>query len=241
MSTTFFYHAHAGLHESVAFDSSEATHISKALRLKSGDRIELTNGMGELFLAELAMDKHHVSARVIEVLSVSDLFVPLHLGIAPTKNADRIEWLVEKAVELGVGEISFLNCAHSERSRISMDRIHRVAIAALKQSRRTFLPKINESLDFLDWLKGVGSEQRFIAHCMDNVPRTLLRDSIQLNASNVHSTVCIAIGPEGDFSETEVQAALAVSFQSVSLGSARLRTETAALAAIHTYNLMHQH
>lgn len=240
MSTTFFYHAHAGLHESVAFDSSEATHISKALRLKSGDRIELTNGMGELFLAELSMDKHHVSARVIEVLSVSDLFVPLHLGIAPTKNADRIEWLVEKAVELGVGEISFLNCAHSERSRISMDRIHRVAIAALKQSRRTFLPKINESLDFLDWLKGVDSEQRFIAHCMDNVPRTLLRDSIQLNASNVHSTVCIAIGPEGDFSETEVQAALAVSFQSVSLGSARLRTETAALAAIHTYNLMHQ-
>jgi 16S rRNA (uracil1498-N3)-methyltransferase len=229
------------LHESVAFDSSEATHISKALRLKSGDRIELTNGMGELFLAELSMDKHHVSARVIEVLSVSDLFVPLHLGIAPTKNADRIEWLVEKAVELGVGEISFLNCAHSERSRISMDRIHRVAIAALKQSRRTFLPKINESLDFLDWLKGVDSEQRFIAHCMDNVPRTLLRDSIQLNASNVHSTVCIAIGPEGDFSETEVQAALAVSFQSVSLGSARLRTETAALAAIHTYNLMHQH
>ena len=121
-----------------------------------------------------------------------------------------------------------------------MDRIHRVAIAALKQSRRTFLPKINESMDFLDWLKGVDSEQRFIAHCMDNLPRKLLRDSIQLNALNAHSSVCIAIGPEGDFSETEVQAATAVSFQSVSLGSARLRTETAALAAIHTYNLMHQ-
>jgi 16S rRNA (uracil1498-N3)-methyltransferase len=167
--------------------------------------------------------------------------VPLHIGIAPTKNADRIEWLVEKAVELGVGEISFLNCAHSERARISLDRINRVAIAALKQSRRTFSPKLNESIDFLDWLKGVDSEQRFIAHCIDNLPRILLRDSIQLSAGNVRSPVCIAIGPEGDFSEAEVQAATAVSFNPVSLGSARLRTETAALAAIHTYNLLHQH
>jgi 16S rRNA (uracil1498-N3)-methyltransferase len=240
MSTTYFYHAQATLHGAVEFDSSEATHITKALRLKSNDRIQLTNGCGGLYTAQILVDKHRVSALVLDELPSSDSIVPLHIGIAPTKNADRIEWLVEKAVELGVGEISFLNCAHSERSRISMDRIHRVAIAALKQSRRTFLPKINESMDFLDWLKGVDSEQRFIAHCMDNLPRKLLRDSIQLNTLNAHSSVCIAIGPEGDFSETEVQAAMAVSFQPVSLGSARLRTETAALVAIHTYNLMHQ-
>jgi len=240
MSTTYFYHAQATLHGAVEFDSSEATHISKALRLKSHDRIQLTNGCGSLFTAQIVIDKHRVSALVLEELPITDAIVPLHIGIAPTKNADRIEWLVEKAVELGVGQISFLNCAHSERSRISMDRIHRVAVAALKQSRRTFLPQIHESIDFSNWLKGVDSSQRFIAHCMDNLPRKLLRDSIQLNALNAHSPVCIAIGPEGDFSETEVQAAMAVSFQPVSLGSARLRTETAALAAIYTYNLMHQ-
>jgi 16S rRNA (uracil1498-N3)-methyltransferase len=257
MSTTFFYHSQAALDESVEFDSSEATHITKALRLKSGDRIELTNGRGALFLAELAIEKHRVSAGVVQDLESYDSYIPLHLGISPTKNADRIEWLVEKAVELGVGEISLIQCAHSERSRNSIERINRVAIAALKQSRRTYLPRINEMVEFHDWLKQVNSELRLIAHCMDHLPRTLLRDSFQLHSmegisslgiqnpdhissSPTRSTVCIAIGPEGDFSESEVLAAQNVDFLSVSLGSARLRTETAALAAIHTYNLLNQ-
>jgi len=226
---------------SIEFDASEATHISKALRLKSGDQIELTNGRGELFTAELSLHKHHVSARVIREMVTSDSIVPLHVGIAPTKNADRIEWLVEKAVELGVGEISLLNCEHSERSRISVERINRVAIAALKQSQRTYLPRINETVDFLTWLKRVDTEQRFIAHCMDHLSRALLRDSIQMTTFDAAPRVCLAIGPEGDFSEAEVMAAQDCSFKGVSLGSARLRTETAALAAIHTYNLMNQH
>jgi 16S rRNA (uracil1498-N3)-methyltransferase len=243
MSTTFFYHAQAAIDKQVDFDSSEATHITKALRMKSGDSIQVTNGRGALFKAEVLIDKHHVSARVMEELKALDLFVPLHLGIAPTKNADRIEWLVEKAVEIGVGEISLIQCTHSERSRISIDRIHRVAIAALKQSQRTHLPRINEVVDFIEWLKLVNSKQRFIAHCMDHLPRTLLRDAIETGASadKPSSSVCIAIGPEGDFSEAEVTAAEANSFRSVSLGNARLRTETAALAAVHTFNLINQY
>jgi len=246
MSTTFFYHALAALNERVEFDSSEATHITKALRLKSGDRVELTNGQGKLFMAELSLDKHRVSALVLEELPTHDSYVPLHLGIAPTKNADRIEWLVEKAVELGVGEISILNCAHSERSRISIERINRVAIAALKQSRRTYLPRIHDTIDFLVWAKSIEAEQRFIAHCMVHLPRVLLRDSIRVSAldSKVNesrrSTVCIAIGPEGDFSEAEVISAQNLLFKGVSLGNARLRTETAALASLHTYNLLNQ-
>ena len=247
MSTTFFYHALAALNERVEFDSSEATHITKALRLKSGDRVELTNGRGELFMAELSLDKHRVSALVLEELPNRDSHVPLHLGIAPTKNADRIEWLVEKAVELGVGEISLLTCAHSERSRISIERINRVAIAALKQSRRTYLPSILDTVDFLSWAKSIEAEQRFIAHCMEHLPRVLLRDAIQVDMHDSkvnesgHSTVCIAIGPEGDFSEAEVISAQNLLFKGVSLGNARLRTETAALAALHTYNLLNQH
>lgn len=259
MSTTFFYHAQAASSDSVEFDSSEATHITKALRMRSGDCIALTNGNGELFKAEIVIQKHRVSARVLEALPIRDTQVPLHLGIAPTKNADRIEWLVEKAVELGVGEISLIQCAHSERSRISTERINRLAIAALKQSQRTYLPRINETVEFLEWLKQVNSDQRFIAHCMDNLPRVLLRDVIdvpnrtagspssegnpshEFRLSLYGSSACIAIGPEGDFSEAEIAAALTYSFQSVSLGNARLRTETAALAAIHTFNLVNQH
>lgn len=266
MSTTFFYHAQAALNRSVEFDSSEATHISKALRLKSGDYVELTNGRGQLFRAALSLDKHRVSARVEEELTTLDSYVPLQLGIAPTKNADRIEWMVEKAVELGVGEISLLNCDHSERSRISVERINRVAIAALKQSQRTYLPRINETVDFLVWLKRVEAGQRFIAHCIEHLPRVLLRDAIQLNlngetqqvtltgisiaatrdtlegfSSLAHPAVYIAIGPEGDFSEAEVIASQDYSFKGVSLGNARLRTETAAIAAVHTYNLINQY
>jgi len=232
MNTTFFYHAQAALHSTIEFDSSEATHIAKALRLKSGDKIELTNGMGELFLAELHIIKHHVSAAIVEEKTASDFKPDLHLGIAPTKNADRIEWLVEKAVELGVGKISLVNCAHSERSRFSLERINRVAIAALKQSRRTYLPEIHELQEFKNWLPTIDSGQRFIAHCIDAMPRELLKNALTENDS-----VCIAIGPEGDFDEAEVRAAIGAGFKSVSLGSARLRTETAALAAIHTYSL----
>ena len=235
MSTTFFYHPQAALNAHVEFDSAEATHIAKALRMKSGDVIELTNGQGGLFIAELDIVKHHVSASVVEQKQPTDSRPQLHLGIAPTKNADRIEWLVEKAVELGVGQISLLNCSHSERSRFSLDRINRVAIAALKQSRRTYLPHIHELMEFEDWIGIIDSEQRFIAHCIDTMPRVLLK-----NALINDGAVCIAIGPEGDFDEAEVNIAMGAGFKSVSLGSARLRTETAALAAIHTYSLHHQ-
>jgi 16S rRNA (uracil1498-N3)-methyltransferase len=253
MSTTYFYHTQAKMNERVEFESSEATHITKALRMKSGEFIELTNGRGKLFTAELSFDKHRVSALIKEEIQTFDTPIPLHLGIAPTKNADRIEWLVEKAVELGIGEITLIQCAHSERSRISIDRMNRVAIAALKQSQRTYLPRVNDTVDFLNWLNQVNSEQRFIAHCMDNLPRTLLRDSIQVltntetnrtsdnHSSKSSSSVCIAIGPEGDFSEAEILAAQSNSFKGVSLGNARLRTETAALAAVHTFNLVNQH
>jgi len=235
MSTTFFYHPAAAVEQCVEFDSSEATHISKALRMKSGDFIELTNGRGELFNAELIIEKHRVSAAVRKLILSNDGAVPLHLAIAPTKNADRIEWLVEKAIELGVGEISLIHCKHSERARLSKDRLQRVSISALKQSRRTFLPNIHDVANFESWLSGINTQQRFIAHCIEHLPRVLLRDAIRRESS-----VCIAIGPEGDFSESEIEQAIKASFQSVSLGSARLRTETAALAGVHTFNLQNQ-
>lgn len=235
MTTTFFYHPEARLNHVVVFDASEATHITKAMRLRNLDPIDLTNGKGGLFSAVLRVVKHHVSAQIVDMLSAVDTPVLLHLGIAPTKNADRMEWLVEKAVEMGIGKISLLSCKHSERARLSMDRLERVAISALKQSRRTILPTIHEATAFDKWLASVESEHRFIAHCAHQLPRVLLRDALVTNSS-----VCIAIGPEGDFSEAEIEQAIQESFRAVSLGTARLRTETAALAAVHTFNLHQQ-
>lgn len=235
MSSPFFFDDRAALHATLEIDSTEATHITKALRMRSGDTILLTNGNGELFKATLNIDKHHVKAQITEAMPVDDAPVPVHLGIAPTKNADRIEWLVEKAVEIGVGSITLLACEHSERPKMSVDRLRRVAIAALKQSQRTFLPAIHDVQSFRQWIEESSAEQRFIAHCHAGAERAVLRDALKPGL-----TTALAIGPEGDFSLAEVALAEAAQFRAVSLGDARLRTETAALAAIHTFCLLNQ-
>lgn len=235
MNAPFFFDERAALNALLELDSTEATHITKALRMRSGDAILLTNGCGELFKAELTIDKHHVKAQVVEVLPIQDSAVAVHLGIAPTKNADRIEWLVEKAVEIGIGSITLLACEHSERSKMSVDRLRRVAIAALKQSQRTVLPAIHDVRNFRQWVEECNADQRFIAHCHSGEERMLLRDAL-----NAGLSTALAIGPEGDFSQAEVAFAQTAQFKSVSLGDARLRTETAALAGIHTFCLINQ-
>jgi len=235
MSSPFFFDERAALHVAFELESAESAHITKALRLRSGDSILLTNGRGELFKASLDVEKHRVKAHVLEVLPIHDSVVQIHLGIAPTKNADRIEWLVEKAVEIGIGSITLLACEHSERPKMSIERLRRVAIAALKQSQRTFLPLINDVRPFRDWIEGCSAEQRFIAHCHAGEHRLLLRDVLKPAL-----TTALVIGPEGDFSMAEVTLGGAAHFKAVSLGDARLRTETAALAAIHTFCLINQ-
>jgi 16S rRNA (uracil1498-N3)-methyltransferase len=235
MKLPLFFDANVKAGAAVIIDPAEATHITKALRLRSGDEIALTDGRGHLFRATLEIVKHHVQAFPQEELKADDTPVALELAIAPTKNTDRLEWFIEKAVELGVGKITLIHCEHSERPRINGERLQRIAIAALKQSGRTWLPEISELQPAAEWLKSCSAGIKAIAHCMVDQERLLLRNLITPNTS-----AAIAIGPEGDFSQAEVRTALEAGFSSVSLGDARLRTETAALAAVHTYNLLNQ-
>ena len=161
----------------------------------------------------------------------------LHLAVAPTKNPSRMEWLIEKAVEIGVGEITLLNCDHSERSFLKTDRLEKLAISAMKQSLHTVLPEIHPAVTLRDWLHSTSNIQhstlKFIAHCEADKPRMPLATALQPGQDAV-----VLIGPEGDFSEEEIALALDCGFQPVSLGPSRLRTETAALYAVTAFNLI---
>lgn len=205
----------------------ESKHCVRVLRLKQGSKVELLNGKGLSAIAEIA-DDHPKKCRLI-ILS-SEFFPPnreVHLALAPTKNMDRMEWLVEKATEIGLTKLSFLKCDHNERGQLKLDRLEKIAISAMKQSKRYYLPEISELIPFQTFIQN--NPNGFIGHCYpaEKIPL----DSI------VDSKVFL-IGPEGDFSENEVKLALQNGYQAVSLSDFRLRTETAALISVMKLSLI---
>jgi 16S rRNA (uracil1498-N3)-methyltransferase len=160
----------------------------------------------------------------------------IHLALAPTKNIDRTEWLLEKAVELGVDEVSFLLCAHSERKQLKLERLEKIALSAAKQSLKATIPLLHPLQPLSEWIKNQPADsQQFIAHLVEGEERLLLQKALQPNGSYT-----ILIGPEGDFSPEEIATALAAGFRPVSLGDSRLRTETAALVAVHLCHVAQQ-
>lgn len=219
-------------------DAEESRHAVRVMRLREGDMIDVTDGRGNLYQCHIVV----ANDRGCEVEPISPLAshlspFALHLAVAPTKNPSRMEWLVEKAVELGVGEITLLQCDHSERSFLKTDRLERIAVSAMKQSLHTVLPNINQAVNLKDWLgsqfSAFSSHLKFIAHCEADKPRTPLASVLEPGRDAV-----ILIGPEGDFSEEEIEQAIACGFVPVSLGPSRLRTETAALYAVTAFNLI---
>ena len=155
-----------------------------------------------------------------------------HVAVAPTKNLDRMEWFVEKAVEIGVERLSFLRCARSERRELKLERLEKIAVSALKQSGQAWLPQLDEMQDFGAFVAGVTPETTFIAHLEDG-ERTALAQ-----VAGAGLGCCVLIGPEGDFKPQEIALALEKGIRAVTLGSSRLRTETAALAAVFTMQLV---
>ncbi len=217
-------------------DEEESRHIQKALRLTVGDTIRLTDGKGYYYEAQLAPNQGRSSA--FKVLTKTRSPAPkhsIHVAIAPTKNADRIEWFVEKVVELGIQQISFVLCDNSERKTINLDRIEKKAISAMKQSGQYHLPMINGLIPYKQFVKTVKEEERFIGFVDEENPHRL-KDLAKSKSSYV-----ILIGPEGDFSEAELNLSYTHNFKKVSLGSTRLRTETAGIAACHILNLVNSH
>ena len=210
----------------------EAMHATRVLRLKAGDEIFLMDGVGNYYRAQVTIAAtHHCYYEILEHLPQEPEWKGhLHLAIAPTKMMDRMEWLVEKATEIGVDEISFLNCKFSERKLLKMPRLEKIVISAVKQSHKAWNPVLHEMVSFKDFIRQPREGGKFIAHCYDQIPRTYLFD--ELRKSSAPEELTIMIGPEGDFSIDEVKDAVEAGYQSVHLGTSRLRTETAGLSAV---------
>lgn len=209
----------------------ESHHAVNVLRLTTGTVVQLVNGRGGRFTAELQKSDHRGS--VLKMLS-SEPQSPsrnhyLHLAVAPTKNSERFEWFLEKATEMGIDEITPLICDRSERKEVKTERLLKVIVAAMKQSQSATLPLLNDPVKF-ERLCVPADHQRFIAHCAAGEKKFISELAVKGSGSTV------LIGPEGDFSTAEVALALEKGYQPVTLGESRLRTETAALAACFELN-----
>ena len=215
-------------------DEAESKHAVRVLRLSPGETIQLVDGKGNFYEAQIA-DANPKKCRVAVTRRVSGFGKRshyLHLAVAPTKNTDRFEWFLEKATEIGVDEITPLLCDHSERKVLKDDRLEKVIISAMKQSVKAYLPKLNPLVSFKNLINSGFEGKKFIAHCYESDKRELKNELAETTST------LILIGPEGDFSEEEIELAMANGFVPVSLGKSRLRTETAAIVACHTVNLV---
>ena len=212
----------------------EAGHCLRVLRLNIGDEILLTDGNGYFYKAAISSATgKRCQVRIIEKIYQEPLWKGhLHIAMAPTKMMDRIEWFAEKATEIGIDELTFLNCRYSERKVIKTERIEKIVVSAVKQSLKARKPVINEMTDFEKFLQTDFKGDKFIAHCNEG-EKILLKDAITPG-----NDALVLIGPEGDFSKDEVEKAIERGFKPISLGKSRLRTETAALVAVHTMNLL---
>lgn len=229
------FHAPCALHDVVELSEEEAHHAAHVLRLKAGDRVGLLDGEGTRALAELSLvSKRQVLAQVLEYTRTGpERIARIHIAVAPTKQMDRLEWFVEKAVEVGVDRITPLLTERSERSRLRIDRLHRVAVSAMKQSQRTWLPRIDEATPLSALLLQDIPAQRYFGWCEGE-------HASLMQAYTPTEDALVLIGPEGDFSTSEAEDLGVAGFRSISIGTARLRTETAALAACTWMSLAQQ-
>lgn len=214
----------------ILLEEDEFHHL-KVLRRKEGDSISVTDGKGHLFSAEIKnIAKHHCEAEITATQTFNSPAYFPHIAVAPTKNTDRMEWMVEKLVEIGVGEISFIQCEHSERKVIKTDRLKKIALSAMKQSLKYYLPVINELADFKTFVNTKYAGNLFIGYCETETAEFLPRQPF------TGTGALVLIGPEGDFTPQEVETAKTAGFVPISLGKSRLRTETAAVVAATLIN-----
>ena len=227
--TRYFYVPDAA--RSNELPAEEAAHASRVLRLESGDEVFLIDGAGCFFKAQLTLvTKGRCLYDIVERLPQEKTWNGrIAVAMAPTKVIDRVEWTLEKATEIGIDEFSLLNCAFSERRNVKLERLDKIVVAAVKQSRKAWKPLLNDLQPFENFVKQPRKGAKYIAHCYAEIDKKdLYGELLQLNRDE---EVTILIGPEGDFSIDEVRLAMNKGYVPVSLGQSRLRTETAALAA----------
>ena len=214
----------------------ESGHAVRVLRHQEGDEIEVVDGMGTWYTCRIVSAHHkHCGIEILASRADRHWDYGVELAIGPTKNLDRMEWWLEKATEMGLDRFTPLKCRYSERKELKTERMRKIAVSAMKQSLKATLPQIDEMTDIKTFVQEPFDGQKFIAHCIEEQPRQLLSHLVRKG-----ERVRVLIGPEGDFSEEEIALALRNGYQPVSLGEQRLRTETAALAAVHTIHVVNE-
>ena len=215
--------------ENFSFDKEESKHIIKVLRKKDTDILYVTNGSGLLFKTEITLaSDSKCTVKIISFEQSEPSKYYLHLAVAPTKMNDRFEWFLEKATEIGIHEITPIICDRSERKIINNERFDKIILTAMKQCNQLYLPKLNSAMTFREFVKLKNKGLQLIAHCEETNKKTL-KSILKPNEN-----ITILIGPEGDFSEKEIEGAIENNYIPVSLGNTRLRTETAAIVACHS-------
>ena len=222
--------------DSIILPEDEALHALKVLRKKNGDQVTVVDGKGNLYYTSI--DTENIKDCRLSIISEEqDYGRPnyyIHIGIAPPKSHDRVEWFVEKSIEIGVQEISFILTDNSERNNVKLNRIGKRAVSAMKQSLKAYLPKINDIAPIKDFMKICRNSEKYIAHLNEDENTHLI------NSKTVANDYCILVGPEGDFASSEIKESAEYGFKPVSLGNNRLRTETAGIAACHIFNLVNE-
>ena len=217
-------------------NAEESRHCIKVLRLNQDDIVYLIDGKGNFCTGKII--NSNPKATLIKIIEQQSEYGKrnhyLHIAVAPTKNIERLEWFLEKAAEIGIDEITPLICDRSERKEVKTERLNKVIVSAVKQSMKAYHPKLNEAEKFKSFISAKRSGQKFIAHCMDG-EKSPLKDKMELRSEYI-----LLIGPEGDFSPEELKMALTAGYFPVSLGSSRLRTETAALEACFEINFLNR-
>ncbi len=215
-------------------DEEESRHCARVLRKRIDDQIIVFDGSGGVYTCKItSVHGKKVEFDIIGKETIKKAGYTIHLVIAPTKNADRIEWFIEKSIEVGIDRISFINCQNSERHRINISRIRKKIISAMKQCQNPFLPEVNDILSFNDYLHSSDQDsEKYICHASRG------KNKFLMNVANKHSSYQILIGPEGDFTENELILAENKGFLPVSLGISRLRTETAGFVACVLLNAL---
>jgi len=226
MALPFFYiGTYDKAQKSLVLDEDTSRHIVQVLRMKAGERLHLTDGLGHLLLAEIADDhKKHCTVSVREVKFTPAAERKVSIAISNIKNASRFEWFLEKAGEIGVTEIIPLVCERTEKERFRHDRMNAICISAMLQSQQVWLPRLSEPQAYKQVLEQRLENAKFIAHCEEGPKNSLAGQTV--SASSI-----ILIGPEGDFTPAEIDMAIAKGFMPVTLGETRLRTETAGIVA----------
>jgi 16S rRNA (uracil1498-N3)-methyltransferase len=217
--------------DSKELSSEESQHAIKVLRLKIGDKITLINGKGTSAEAEITfIDKRNCRYKILQENEHKNPLENLHLAVAPTKSNDRLEWMLEKVTEIGIGNIHLIHTKRSEKTRLNLERLEKKMISAIKQSQKFFTPNLLEYNSLKDFFTKNKFEQKFIAHLADEDKKYLGKEL------NPNQSSCVLIGPEGDFTDDEIKLALSNGYQPVTLGNYRLRTETAGVFATTLMN-----